>query len=133
MAYVPDQAGQKAFQAKAEAEVARRITRACAVTTAAAKKNLSGVGSGRIYAQKHGKKTMSHRASAPGEYPVTWSGRLRADVHFVITRIGNQLHGIIGTNNNYAAVLEFGGRPWLRRTVLEMQTTIRKIMMGGKI
>lgn len=75
-------------------------------------KNISqGVRRGRLYKRR----TITHQASAPGEYPKTDTGRLvgsiRTDFRYLEADIGSDL--------NYSAYLELGTkhmepRPWLQ-------------------
>lgn len=72
-----------------------------------------GPKSGRVYTRKG----VSHRASAPGQYPASDTGGLSSSVRKVLPTAGN-LTGEVGTNVTYGKYLEFGtskmaARPWL--------------------
>lgn len=73
---------------------------------------ISGGGTGRVYQKSNPRRT--HRASAPGAYPATDTGRLVSSIKFR----GAEGSWIVGTNVKYGAYLEFGtsrmdARPWL--------------------
>lgn len=60
---------------------------------------------------------VTHRASAPGQYPASDTGRLASSVRMEMPQPGN-LTGRVGTAVNYGPHLEFGtsrmaARPWL--------------------
>jgi HK97 gp10 family phage protein len=92
--------------------------RAAALVTATAfrieanaKGSMSGPKSGRIYPRK-GRK---HQASAPGEAPAIDTGALVNSIEVIKN---SELSATVGSNMEYAAILEFGGvrmapRPWL--------------------
>lgn len=72
-----------------------------------------GPASGRTY--KRG--TVTHKASAPGQFPMSDTGRLASNVEFEVATKGRQV-AVVGTNIVYGAYLEFGtskmaARPWL--------------------
>lgn len=72
-----------------------------------------GPKTGRIYRRG----TVTHQASAPGQYPASDTGRLASNVRFELPSGGN-MTGRVGTNIQYGAYLEFGtsrmeARPWL--------------------
>jgi len=63
-------------------------------------------------------------ASAPGEYPMSDTGKLAASVQFEVPRTSSRPEGFVGTNLMYGKFLEFklpyqGGRPWLSRAFRE--------------
>jgi HK97 gp10 family phage protein len=73
----------------------------------------SGPASGRVY-RRGG---ITHQASAPGQYPMSDTGRLAASVAMQPATPSN-LRGQVGTNLVYGRYLEFGTsrmapRPWL--------------------
>lgn len=73
----------------------------------------SGPATGRIY--KRGNTT--HQASAPGEYPMSDTGRLASSTKFILATDQRRV-GKVGTDIQYGAHLEFGtsrmkSRPWL--------------------
>jgi HK97 gp10 family phage protein len=82
-----------------------------------AKQQISGGGrSGKTYRRR----TISHQASAPGEFPKSDTGQLVSSLFF---RIGaDKLSAFFGTKLAYGRWLEFGtsrmrARPWLSPTL----------------
>ena len=72
-----------------------------------------GPKTGRVYKRR----SVSHQASAPGEYPATDAGRLASSVWMNLST-PQHLEGSVGTNILYGPHLEFGtsrmaARPWL--------------------
>lgn len=72
-----------------------------------------GPASGRTY--KRG--TVTHTASAPGQFPMSDTGRLAANVEFEVATKSKAV-AVVGTNIAYGPHLEFGtskmaARPWL--------------------
>ena len=72
-----------------------------------------GPKSGRVYRRGN----VSHRASAPGQYPASDTGRLASSVKMVLPSPG-KIEGQVGTNVTHGKYLEFGtskmaARPWL--------------------
>lgn len=72
-----------------------------------------GPASGRTY--KRG--TVTHTASAPGQFPMSDTGRLASNVEFEIATKSRKV-AVVGTNIAYGPHLEFGtskmaARPWL--------------------
>lgn len=81
-----------------------------------AKQHISGGGrSGRTYRRR----SVTHQASAPGEFPKTDTGQLVSSLFF---RVGaDKLSAFFGTKLAYGKYLEYGtsrmaARPWLRPT-----------------
>jgi len=83
-----------------------------------------------------GRKFRSHQASAPGEPPAVWSGRLFnaivSKVEPILGKTGMGWRGEVGTNVKYARWLEFGTtrmkpRPLWRRAVIELRAKILDI------
>lgn len=65
-----------------------------------------------------------HQASAPGEYPMSDTGRLAGSVKMELPSSKKGPVGVVGTNLGYGRILEFksaarGGRPWLMRSFTE--------------
>lgn len=89
-----------------------------------AKQQISGGGrSGRIYRRR----SVTHQASAPGEFPKSDTGQLISSLFFRVG--GDKLSSFFGTALNYGRYLEFGTsrmrkRPWLRPTLKANATTI---------
>lgn len=81
-----------------------------------------GPASGRIYVKYNPRRV--HQASAPGEYPMSDTGRLASSVQFEPPTNRTRPEGFVGTNLRYGKHLEFksparGGRPWLLRSFNE--------------
>ncbi len=70
-----------------------------------AKLSMSGAKHGRVY-MKGVKGNIEHQASAPGEAPAIDTGAL---VNSIQTEMLDRTTGMVFTNMEYAAVLEFGG------------------------
>jgi len=73
----------------------------------------SGPASGAVYTRG----SVTHQASAPGEYPMTDTGRLASNI-IILLPSGSSIEGQVGTNIEYGTFLEFGtsrmaARPWL--------------------
>ena len=63
-------------------------------------------------------------ASAPGEYPMSDTGRLASSIKMELPALSATPEGVVGTNVMYGKWLEFklpyqGGRPWLGRAFTE--------------
>lgn len=74
-----------------------------------------GARSGRSYKRR----SVTHQASAPGEFPKSDTGQLVSSLFFKVAADG--LSAIFGTKLNYGTYLELGtsrmrARPWLRPT-----------------
>jgi len=70
--------------------------------------------------------------SRPGDPPFKQTGHLRRSIAWEI----NGIVGRVGTNLDYGRFLELGtrrmaARPWLRRSLLEKQAEIQKILGVG--
>ena len=83
-----------------------------------------GPASGRTYTRG----TVTHTASAPGEYPMSDTGRLASNVIFNLAT-GSNPTASVGTNISYGAYLEFGAskmaaRPWLLPSFKQSVATI---------
>jgi phage gpG-like protein len=72
-----------------------------------------GPKSGRVYGKR------GHRASAPGEYPASDTGRLASSVTMILpAAVAPKVTAVVGTDVMYGKYLEFGtsrmaARPWL--------------------
>ncbi len=90
-----------------------------------AKERISGGGrSGRTYTRR----SVSHTASAAGEYPKTDRGQLVASLFNRVSFDG--LKAWFGTRLNYGRYLEYGtsrmaARPWLRPTFVDLEGKIK--------
>ena len=87
----------------------------------------SGPASGQQYTS--GGKTV--RRSAPGQYPMTDTGRLQSSIKVKPTAPAPKMAGSVGTNVQYGKYLEFGTskmekRPWLRRSFRKALRNIDK-------
>ncbi|TBG37156.1 hypothetical protein ELG78_09255 [Rhizobium leguminosarum] len=89
-----------------------------------AKQHISGGGrSGRTYRRR----SVTHQASAPGEFPKTDTGELVASLFFRVA--ANKLSAFFGTKLAKGKYLEFGtsrmrARPWLRPTFIALRDKI---------
>ena len=82
-----------------------------------------GSRSGRTYRRR----SVTHQASAPGEYPKTDTGQLVSSLYFRVA--ANKLSAFFGTKLDYGKYLEFGtsrmkARPWLRPTLKAKEASI---------
>lgn len=78
-----------------------------------------GPASGKVYEKYNPRRT--HQASAPGQYPMTDTGRLAASVQMELEGSGENRIARVGTAVRYGRHLEFGtskmaARPWLLRS-----------------
>jgi len=85
-----------------------------------------GPKTGRIYRRG----TVTHQASAPGQYPASDTGRLASNVRFELPS-GGSMTGRVGTNIQYGAYLEFGtsrmeARPWLLPSFEKAKANVEK-------
>jgi HK97 gp10 family phage protein len=96
--------------------IGAELTRAVVAIDARAKKEIQGGGrAGRTYRRR----SVTHQASAPAEYPKTNTGQLVGSLFFRVS--ASNLMAVFGTALNYGRYLEFGTsrmrpRPWLRRS-----------------
>ena len=86
----------------------------------------SGPASGRTYFRGG----VSHKASAPGQYPMSDTARLQSSIQFNMATPAS-LRGDVGTNIKYGLYLEFGtstmaARPWLLPSFKQSVATIGK-------
>lgn len=84
---------------------------------------------GRVYVKRLGGRLVRHQASAPGEPPANFTGRLRNSIGFDV-RGGTQLEfgsrPILSVKEDYAKNLELGdgrvaARPYLKPSIIENQ------------
>ena len=78
-----------------------------------------GPATGRLY--KKYKPQRIHRASAPGQYPMSDTGRLASSIKHSLPDSYQKPVGQVYTNLRYGKYLELksaarGGRPWLKRS-----------------
>ncbi len=117
------------FRANMEKELKGRLEDAGAYAENAVKMALSMPGGGMLYG--------SHRASAPGQAPTVWTGDLRASITHTVVKVGLFLTAVVGTDKDYAPLLEYGTskmlpRPFMRVTINKIQPILWRIMAGGK-
>jgi HK97 gp10 family phage protein len=89
--------------------------------------------SGNIYIRG----TTAHVASKEGFPPNSDTGRLVASIKWVFKQDGSRMIGLVGTNLDYGAALEFGTshmreRPWLAPAV-ENSKIFEKVELGFKV
>lgn len=110
----------------ARAGIGTALAGSVVVLDAYAKQKIQGGGrSGRVYRRKSG----SHQASAPGEFPKTDTGQLVSSLFFRVA--ADKLSAFFGTKLAYGRYLEFGtsrmrARPWLRPTLQANADAITK-------
>lgn len=90
----------------------------------------SGPASGRVYEKYAPRRT--HQASAPGQYPMSDTGRLANSVAINPATPSN-LSGQVGTNLVYGRYLEFGtsrmaARPWLTPSFEQARVKVEERM-----
>jgi hypothetical protein len=132
------------LQKSLDAEIERAMKRT--VTTVANRVRVlqTGPRTGKVYRigktptkadRAAGRTFRSHQASAPGEPPAVWSGRLFRSVFEKVVPVFEKgrlaWRGYVGTNVQYAPHLEFGTkrmkpRPLWRRAVLECRQQIKE-------
>lgn len=88
---------------------------------------------GRVYRVKLGKRRVTYRASAPGEYPAKLTGALRRSVDFRILGAATLEFGAGGLDVPYAKWLEEGtskmaARPYLRPTITSNDAVTRRLL-----
>lgn len=98
------------------------------------KANLSKPGTGRTYRRG----SVLHRASTPGSPPAVDTGRLRASYTWRLGRDARGDYVEVGTNVEYAPMLEFGTRymmprPHLRPAINSLRTQITQLVRDGII
>lgn len=87
-----------------------------------------GPATGAVYRKYNPSRT--HRASAPGQYPMSDTGRLASNVKFKLPT-ETALTGEVGTTIMYGAHLEFGTsrmkpRPWLTPSFEKAKAGVEK-------
>lgn len=113
----------------ADAVMLEAITRVVTDTRAEAIRGIQrGPASGRVYEKYEPRRT--HQASAPGQYPMSDTGRLANSVDFNLPAPG-RFEGMVGTNVVYGRYLEFGtsrmaARPWLMPSFEKAKVGVEK-------
>lgn len=74
--------------------------------------------------------SATHQASAPGEYPMSDTGRLASNIITLLPN-GSSIEGQVGTNIEYGTFLEFGtsrmeARPWLMPSFEKAKNDVSK-------
>jgi HK97 gp10 family phage protein len=92
---------------------------------------LSGSRSGRQY-RVPGTKVF-YTASSPGQPPAVATGQLRQSVSTAVEGEGKDIIGMVGTDQEYGPMLEYGtskmaARPWLRKSFEKDEQNIRDIL-----
>lgn len=111
---------------EARAGIGKALAVSVVELDASAKDKIQGGGrSGRIYRRR----TVTHQASAPGEFPKTDRGQLVASLFFQVA--GDRLSAVFGSKLGYARALEYGTsrmapRPWLRPTFRTFEPQARQ-------
>lgn len=106
------------------AGIGKALAQSVVELDAYAKKNIQGGSrSGRVYRRR----SVTHQASAPGQFPKTDRGQLVASLYFRVA--ADKLSAFFGSKLNYARYLEFGTtrmkpRPWLKPTLKANEATI---------
>jgi hypothetical protein len=95
----------EAFERARAAELERAMGAVAAAGEAELKVILSTPGAGREYPRG---KTVTHKASAPGDPPAPDTGRLRASVSHEVVRSGADIIARVSDNTQYALALELG-------------------------
>jgi len=112
---------------KADAVVLAVVTKMTTDTRNNAVRGIQrGPKSGDTYEGKAPKRT--HKASAPGQYPASDTGRLASSVNMVLPTPGSPV-GFVGTDVQYGPWLEFGtskmaARPWLLPSFNKARATV---------
>lgn len=130
-----------------------RLNRACPIVVRNIKTRLNVRASRRDkklkFTSKTGKvvyRTVKGGASEPGESPRKVTGRLYDSIYFRVERQGNQMVGIIYSNDKKARRLEYGfvgrdslgrvydqkPRPFMRPGLAESLEAVKKILGDGK-
>ena len=78
---------------------------------------VAGINGGPKSGKAYQRGNVTHRASAPGQYPASDTGRLANSVRMELPQVGDKT-GRVGTAVAYGPMLEFGtsrmaARPWL--------------------
>lgn len=110
----------------------KRMMAACLHMQGEIQNTLSGQRSGKVY-RVPGTKHKTYTSSAPGEPPASATGRLRKSIRFRVEGGFRELHGIVGTDIEYAPHLERGthkmaARPFMRPTFERERLKIKEIL-----
>lgn len=117
------------FARSADGPVGKALARAALDVQDQAKQLLSKPGSGRTYTRR----SVTHRASAPGDPPAVNTGRLRSSITHRVAVDDQGVFAEVGSNVRYARFLELGTskmakRPFLRPALL----TVAQRMWGRR-
>lgn len=92
----------------------------------------NGPATGRVYEKYKPRRT--HRASAPGQYPMSDTGNFASAIRAIFPTAG-RLHGSVGTNDKRGVWFEYGtskmrARPWLvksfERAMIGIEQELRR-------
>lgn len=90
-----------------------------------------GIAKSKTVRKKGGKKLVDYRPSKPGQFPHLDTGDLRKSIfRGTITEDKHGIECVVGTILDYAIHHELGDRPFLRRTAIEEEQTLVKILQG---
>jgi hypothetical protein len=72
----------------------------------------------------------SYKPSKPGQFPHLKTGTMRANIYRDGPAKTGDIEARVGVNVDYGVDHELGDRPFLRRTAIEEESTLRKILEG---
>lgn len=101
---------------------------------------VAGIQGGPKSGKTYRRGNVTHRASAPGQYPASDTGVLASSVRMIMPSAGS-IRGEVGTNVTYGKYLEFGtskmaARPWLLPSFKKAKIGVEaelKAMLEGKL
>ena len=117
----------------AEEQIKKIITKATFEVESTAKQGIqSGPKTGRIYTRR----TVTHKASAAGEYPATDTGFLASNISSKVSLV--ELEGVVTSSAEYSKHLEFGttnmqARPFMFPSLEKTKPKIRRMFKEAGI
>ena len=92
--------------------------------------SVDGIDTGPATGAVYTRGGITHQASAPGEYPMSDTGRLASNIIALLPN-GSSIEGQVGTNIEYGTFLEFGtsrmaARPWLMPSFEKAKVDVAK-------
>jgi HK97 gp10 family phage protein len=92
--------------------------------------SVDGINTGPATGAVYTRGGITHQASAPGEYPMSDTGRLASNI-ITLLPSGSSIEGQVGTNIEYGTFLEFGtsrmaARPWLMPSFEKAKVDVAK-------
>ena len=114
-------------------QCARAIGKACVLVEREAKRTMSkDPKTGRIYRKPY-TKHAKWQASAPGESPAVVTNTLKGSITHEVFTDGADIVGRVGTNVEYARILELGGskiaaRPYLAPSLFKMRKAVKELL-----